>query len=350
MLENLFPNLNFHYFGPIKPKEFDPEKSVIVNSFTQSDGDVEWISKQLENPYQRVFIYLKSSETEDQNQVLSKPLETLLKNENLYVITDDLKRYQTIIKNRFPRHLCYSNTFLNPESLLYLPKRVILLTRDTERVTHVNTYLLNSLSNIKITEAIDAKTPGALDAYLENNKILVTQAIKAGMVGCFCSHHKLWKELLFDTEDPYYLVLEDDVIPHDSMVKDLKHILSEVPFTFDILFIYFNYPSSSEKTNQDSFQYIEKVTPEISEKVEPTMCAYIISKKCAYKLITDFKNIENQLADMVYKEISQNNLEAYYSKKLIFTNIGVKETPKLSSNTQSSIDYSKYSKSKFKFW
>jgi GR25 family glycosyltransferase involved in LPS biosynthesis len=334
----------FHYYGLSKESDVNyPQNAVIIYQEAEKP-DLKWLLNQI-NQNQNTVILMPPSTTQLLNQS-SKTLSQvkLFQNEKCLIIADNLEDYQTVLqasdRNR---------AFMNLNNLKYLSKRAILLTRDQTRVDHVNSYLLNTLSNLIITDAIDAQTPGAIDTYLKSCLLKVTSPIKAGMVGCFCSHHQLWIKFTTSEEvQPVQLIMEDDVIPHDSLVKDLKNIFSELPSTFDIVYFYSSQSASSPNIsehdladssanvsaqNEPKFKYLETVTqPE-------SLCAYLISQKGATKLLKKFNKINNTLAEMVYQEVQNKDLEAYRSKKLIFTNIGLKETPKLCSNTQSSQVY-----------
>jgi len=352
---------SFHYFGLSFDSNVNYPQNAVIIYQESNNPDVNWLYNQLTKNENIVVIMPPTTTQILSNSSKSLSQSKLFQHKNCLIIADKLEDYQTILEVSER-----TRTFMNLSNLRYLSKRVILLTRDQTRVDHVNSYLLNALSNLTVSNAIDAQTPGAIDTYLNNHKLKVTCPIKAGMVGCFCSHHKLWSNFTSEKDaEPVQLIMEDDVIPHDSLVKDLKNIFSELPVTFDIVYFYSSQcnsspdisPNSSEQdlnisdqqlqSDQTKYQYLERVDqPE-------SLCTYLISQKGATKLLKKIEKITHPLSEMVYKEIEKGNLEAYRSKKLIFTNIGLKETPKLCSNTQSSKVYSSKKKSKSRigfFW
>jgi len=330
----VYRDQTFHYFGN---EQFvaQPQNSVVIYQETQNP-DLNWILRQLtEN--QNIVILMPATLSQILSSLNSNYAE-LFQHEKCLMIANDLKEYQTILA----LSKCPIRTMIDPKNLKYLTKRVILLTRDPTRVNHVNSYLLNSLSNLQVVDAIDAQTPGALDTYLEKHKLKVINPIKAGMVGCFCSHHMLWSQLMTtQPAQPVQLIMEDDVIPHDSFVKDLKNILKELPVTFDLVYFYVSPPDQQQHPDlkhqkHSNYQYIEPVT------CKESLCAYLISQKGAQKLLDSVaQGVTHPPNDMVWSEIEKGNLEAYRSKKMIFTNVGIKETPKLCSNTQDSKVYTK---------
>jgi GR25 family glycosyltransferase involved in LPS biosynthesis len=60
-----------------------------------------------------------------------------------------------------------------------------------------------------------------------------------GGIGCFLSHYALAKQLLSDTQNDYYLNLEDDIYIKDDAFKKLQNALKEVNPDWD--FILFGY-------------------------------------------------------------------------------------------------------------
>jgi GR25 family glycosyltransferase involved in LPS biosynthesis len=255
----------------------------------------------------------------------------LLQNAMITVICHRLRDYQQLLSYKTEDKLFIYHGGLE------IAKRVILLLRDVKRVEHVETHVKPKLKAMKIFPAIDAMTPDAIDNFVQEYHIPILQPIRAGKIGCAFSHISVWRELL-QSLNPSYMILEDDVQPSIDYNDLMIPVLKELPVTFDILFLYV---SPKFYRNDDTIQlpgknYINKgyYTEDVS--------AYIISRKGARKLLRKFKAIKEPLDIMITKEIMNDEIEAYTTKKMLFENIGQKTATQeniLESNTYDSKIY-----------
>jgi glycosyl transferase family 25 len=74
-----------------------------------------------------------------------------------------------------------------------------------------NQLVKNNINNYEFIEAVDGKelimTPEIQKMFADNNF-----NFRQGVVGCALSHLNLWKQLIDDKYNDYYLILEDDTI------------------------------------------------------------------------------------------------------------------------------------------
>ncbi len=256
---------------------------------------------------------------------------SVLENPNIIIICHKLRHYQQLLSYKSDDTLFLDYTDLD------IHKRVILLLRDKKRVEHYDHNLKPNLKLLKIFPAIDAMTPHAIDNYVKMNQTPILRPIRAGKIGCAFSHLSLWKELLLNLY-PCLMILEDDVIPNQKYNESITNILSELPVTFDLLFLFISskYYRNDNTVQLNQKSYINKAyyTEDIS--------AYIISRKGASTLLQNIKSIGEPLEMMINKEIERDNLEAYIARDRLFDNIGQKTATQeniLESNTYDSQIY-----------
>lgn len=254
-----------------------------------------------------------------------------MNNNNIVIICNHLKQYQKLLPYKSDDTL-----FLNHKNFK-IPMKVILLMRDDKRVQHIQSNLITKLKDLTVFPAVDAMTPNAIENFIKENQLPVVTPIRAGKIGCTFSHISLWRGL-FNTLFPSILILEDDIQPIDSYQEEICSILEEAPVTFDIIFLYV---SPKFFRNDTDIQLANKNHLNKAYYTED-ISAYIISRKGAHKLLQKFKVIDQPLDMMIAREIQRDNLEAYATRNIIFTNIGQKTATQenlLESNTYDSAIY-----------
>lgn len=124
-------------------------------------------------------------------------------------------------------------------------------------------------------------------------------------IGCALSHLCLYKKLLYDNKNDYYLIFEDDFIFSKTYnFNDLKKDVINLPPKFDLCFFSPKHvscrPYPKENTIND---YIYKYSGAISGT-----SMYMISKQCAKKIL-DYDGLNvNFAADELLTNISINSL------------------------------------------
>jgi GR25 family glycosyltransferase involved in LPS biosynthesis len=114
---------------------------------------------------------------------------------------------------------------------------------------------------------------------------------KRGVIGCALSHYGLWQELLKDSKNDYYLILEDDV----QLAPGVKHTLDNIDVdmkTSDVIFL--GYSMFANKRAAVADIYNQSTTPVKLVKLNRDLYiggtfAYSINKAGARKLVDYIK-------------------------------------------------------------
>jgi len=84
---------------------------------------------------------------------------------------------------------------------------------------------------------------------------------RKGIIGCALSHYNLWKKLINDTKNDYYLILEDDCVFNPYFIKAINLFKENGDFlSKDILFLGY---SMYEKNRQDFYNIYNNETTNI---------------------------------------------------------------------------------------
>ena len=104
--------------------------------------------------------------------------------------------------------------------------KIINLKRRKDRKQKTNETLKNDNIDYEFIEAVDGKT---LEPTLELKELFAGNDFgnRRGVIGCALSHYKLWKQLLDDKDNEFYLIMEDDFTPCKDFNQKLESIKSE---------------------------------------------------------------------------------------------------------------------------
>lgn len=156
--------------------------------------------------------------------------------------------------------------------------------------------------------------------YKLNNKIDRThhaELSSIGAIGCYLSHYNLWKNLIYDSHAQHYIIFEDDAYPvynNNDFDNHINDILEEIPTDFDILCLGTIYEKPS---SLNSMKFAAKLDFFLG------MHAYIISKKCAIKLLDNALPIKIQVDSYLSNSIKPLKLKVYSAKKSLFKQQGL---------------------------
>jgi GR25 family glycosyltransferase involved in LPS biosynthesis len=122
------------------------------------------------------------------------------------------------------------------------------------------------------------------------------------MVGCFLSHVNLWKKLVDDKENDFYLIFEDDFVIKDfDSISKLYDAYNEKRINKDFLSLFVMHTDIC-MSNIDEINGVK-----ICKKIFPfTLVGYFITKKRAINLL-------NRLGDKIYYHI---DISLVYLSKL----------------------------------
>jgi len=136
-------------------------------------------------------------------------------------------------------------SFFSPFSLgLLIPVNVINLEKDKDRWEGVTGELIKGgvdVDRIHRIPAIYGKELSDLEVQA-NTTMLARIFATRGMIGCYLSHRSFWKKVSMGSE-PHQVVLEDDVILHESFYDHLHEAVEgleaclETKETWDVLIL-----------------------------------------------------------------------------------------------------------------
>ena len=220
---------------------------------------------------------------------------------------------------------------------------VINLKRREDRLEiFKNRYILNSSpeKKIHIEYGFDAKfyeNEDEEEIHLFKTKF---ENLKPGEIGCFLSHIRLFKKLV-ESEEPYFIIFEDDALFCDNFHEKLDGILAELPENFDILYFggrFFpdfimsieNYVDVTENIISHVFPNMNVIdnnaiylyTFDLVQRMQHdrTTHGYIISKKMAGFFLNIFNSSEKisiEVDNWMIRTMIYFNIKIYDSKPLL---------------------------------
>jgi GR25 family glycosyltransferase involved in LPS biosynthesis/SAM-dependent methyltransferase len=109
---------------------------------------------------------------------------------------------------------------ISDNNVKYTIKVINLKHRNDRRNNITNIMKQENIQNFEFFEAINGKELQLTDELIklfERNDF----GYKKGVIGCALSHLYLWKQLIHDTSNNFYVILEDDI----KLCKNFKHYL-----------------------------------------------------------------------------------------------------------------------------
>ena len=184
----------------------------------------------------------------------------------------------------------------------------IVMKKYPERVRNIQEIIEKyQMKKVHIFDAIDGDTIDK-NQLLKDNQITPSmyEKLRSGAIGCALSHIALWKQLV-SSQDPYWVIFEDDITLTNDVDQQLNLFLSHLPDDFDIAQIYLskNRDVSNLSHNQIVNEYVKTGYPQNGT------VAYIISRKGAKKLLKYCQPIHHAIDIMIRKNISNGNLISY---------------------------------------
>ncbi|MET3660312.1 glycosyltransferase family 25 protein [Aquamicrobium ahrensii] len=158
------------------------------------------------------------------------------------------------------------------------------LDRSTERWASIERQASNLGLEIERFSAVDGSAMKSLPDF----------PIATGAIGCFLSHHKIWK-LISDGQDEYALILEDDALLSASLPDFLRNI-SWIPKDADLVHLGGSDPRC---------RIAGLSRPAIGRKIYKCIgCTgtegYIISKRCAGILHCEMISIDREFDQVLF--------------------------------------------------
>ena len=153
--------------------------------------------------------------------------------------------------------------------------------------------------------------------------------LNPGEIGCFLSHIRLFKRLV-ESEEPYFIIFEDDALHCDNFHDKFAIICNELPEDFNILYFGGRFWPDFVM-NPENYRHItENIVEHVFEtrtylhsyriQHDRTTHGYIISKKIAAFFLNIFNSVENICApidEFMIRTMVDADIKIYDSKPLL---------------------------------
>jgi len=173
---------------------------------------------------------------------------------------------------------------------------------------------LEKLSTLSYEEAVRLYQSLSFKNADKSLKAAIHEALR---FGCFLSHVKLWQEIM-DSQLPYGVLLEDDVLVSSNFSHSLHSLLLSLPASWDLLYL----DGCFKKFGPD-FAYGVKLA-------RGSLCthAYAISLNAVQKLLigSSLKRSDKPIDHVLDTEISRGNIVAFHAVPPLVTVIYDKES------------------------
>ncbi len=198
---------------------------------------------------------------------------------------------------------------------------VINMDKNKERLEKIKKNFDNLKLKFNRFKAIDGKELNKHQIDNTTTSLCQNLLCNRGMVGCALSHKELWKQLIDDVNTEYYLILEDDSIITNNSIDIIKKIEPKMlEYSIDFLnlgCIHGGCAIIKTEFKIDNYEFGKPILP-------LGMIGYIITKKCALKLLNYFEKINYHIDyEILFKHLL-NNIN-YYSSNIPIINTNLNE-------------------------
>ena len=197
--------------------------------------------------------------------------------------------------------------------------KIINLLRRPDRKEFMEQQLIkNNNTNYEFIEAVDGKN---LEPTVEIKNLFSGNNFnyRKGVIGCALSHYNLWKDLIDDENNEYYLIMEDDATLCEGFNEKIEQVSEKIKIKDVIFFGYHMYKNQRESVKNIYENNNESIT---LHSLNTALYIggthfYSISKKGAKKII-DYIRINGIICGIDYLLIC-SNLECYESQPHLAT-------------------------------
>ena len=135
---------------------------------------------------------------------------------------------------------------------------------------------------------------------------------RCGFIGCALSHYGLWLELLKDTKNEYYIIMEDDVILCNGYKEHISKLESHFKSN-DILYHGYTMFKNNRVNNKDKYDY-ELVNDKTQVSVHPLSTEFYVGGTFGYSIN---KNGAKKMIDYIHKHGIKHGID--YVMKIVNT-------------------------------
>jgi len=270
------------------------------------------------------------------------------------------------------------NTYTKPNKKI---KMINLERRADRKVKIVELFKKNGVKEYEIVKAVDGLK---LEPLMELKKLFEGNDFgnRRGVIGCALSHLKLWRELIEDKQNSYYIVFEDDFELCQGFEERFKQLMPAFAEK-ELIFLGYHMFSAMRQRVKDIYDTLERGVPpphdgmslsnptfrEISDqavvgglnpRVEPLnndlyiggTFAYSVNKEGAKKLLAYIeKNGIKHGIDYVIKIVSELNISEL-QPLLVFSEWNEMGGPNVDTdiqNSSESLDFNNVIEDQFEF-
>ena len=198
-------------------------------------------------------------------------------------LTSEINKGQ--VKNAYELN-CEAQFHANPTNNII---KVVNLERRTDRKQAISQLFKTvTMTDFVFYKAVDGKTlesTNTLKQLFKDNDF----GSRRGVIGCALSHYQLWKELLADKNQKYYVIFEDDINLCGAFKKRFDHLKPELAEREALFLGYHMFQKKREEVQHiyDTFtaDTIIKVEPLNKDLYIGGTFAYSINKIGAQKLV-----------------------------------------------------------------
>lgn len=243
-----------------------------------------------------------------ENHEIKKVIDQFI-NEHVNEVDVIFSGYQLGLKRRNPNYI-----------------KVVNLARRPDRKESIQSQLdKHGITNYEFINAVDGKklkpTANLRDMF-ENNDF----GSKVGVIGCALSHFGIWKALLADRTNDFYIVMEDDAELCDNFKAYLNKAIKSNIKSKELVFLsYLMFDTNSKKTEETYKKYqTDTEDPVLNfNKLNKSLyvggtCLYSINKKGA-QILCDFIFSYGIRHGIDYQMKITPNLDTYESQPMICT-------------------------------
>ena len=225
-------------------------------------------------------------------------------------LTNTIATNENIRKNYSPPIKVHTSAVIKVVNLKHREDRKKVIVEKLEDLGFSNT-------EYEIVEAIYGKELSLLPT-MELYKMFEDNDFgsRCGFIGCALSHYGLWMELLNDSTNEYYIIMEDDVILCNGYKEQISKLESQLKDK-DILYHGYTMYKKNRIVNKDKYDYglvndkmQVSVNPLTTELYVGGTFGYSITKKGAKKMI-DYIHEHGIKHGIDYVMKIVNNIERY---------------------------------------
>lgn len=196
---------------------------------------------------------------------------------------------------------------------------IIFLERDYRRKQNIYLNILPYIRNYIVFSAFDY-VKNDIKTFLKKHNMKVNCKLFRGQIACLISHYKIWINIVKNNRNDT-IILEDDAVINSNFMNKVKEIKRELPIDYDLVYFFYN---NKLKNEQYKEYKEEKLDKQFIRSAYPTYgtVGYMISNKCATKLLEHFKNVDSTVDDMLAKMLVSGKIKTFFSKNILVKTIG----------------------------